>query len=411
MPDANTILTYNGIDLQIGRVLDSEMRAVYDDTGVDFLYVHFRIRVQAIFNPRATASQVNNPSGDTPAASLSFLRQRLLTPRQSLQINIGNDTLLVSPQINADANVPFATDANNGPHPIDLQILSVHGSKSIVVAYEIETWLNECTGSSGSPPPTILSHRWEMTEDIGDDYLSTRTIRGRATFRTDFLLAESNVPDDFRRYLFHPVPPFFQRTSIRVTPESDGTALNYEIVDEEQVWNLDPSRGIIRVEGYQTEGWDWIGFLNPSVYFHLHLEVWGQPNATNRNLVDALLQILSTCQNIVGITRKPLFAAEARVDFPARHATLDLRGVAGAIVSTSLFLRGAAPNLDTVTFVESFGALGGPGAFDGRNPLPPGDLGSRTDVLIRLFGQLNNQPCQPPARVANPGTADNVIAS
>lgn len=222
------MVRYAGIPLKIDHVVSWSTRPVYSPDNCDRLYLHHRIAVECWWNPEATGVQ-----GKNGAASIAQLRQQLLRERQRLVITIGGDKILESPGLKP-LGTYYKTDARNGPLPIGLNILEITGEKTVKCLFEIETWVGlDCIRSEGRGKESVLSHRWEQSERIDETFLATRTVKGSATFRTDFLIDAENIPDDFRGRLFHPVLPFFQRRNVSVTAKSDGTACEYSFDDIE----------------------------------------------------------------------------------------------------------------------------------------------------------------------------------
>jgi hypothetical protein len=183
-----------------------------------------------------------------------------------------------------------------------VEILSVHGVKSVIVRFAISTTLNDSifwTGQGGLPtplvgggiggagklnfgkgfvnpkPPILLSNRWTTTEILDENAFSTRVFSGRAVFRADLLRAitvqpadGSNphlaVPDDFRKYWanFY-TPAGFQRKQVRVDQEPDGFAVRYQVTDVQLPVTLLQGGGggwpASKIEAVATFGMDSVG--------------------------------------------------------------------------------------------------------------------------------------------------------
>lgn len=411
MPDNTTVLIYNGVPLRLGR-LRVQQRAVYDESDGDYLFTHYVLEAPCVWSPAATATNpVPGPNGvtlgDRAPVSLANLRELLMQPRQYLQVYVGNDLYLQSPQLTQFGGV-LATDANNGPQPIDFRITEVLGTKSILGVYRTQTWLNETAFSPASPgqgigpAPALLSHRWEQAEEIDEDFLSTRTTRGTATFRTDLLLDAGAVADDFRNALFHPTPPNYRRVRGVATASDDGTKLAYQITDAEQSWNVGPGRGLIRLRGHKEYGDDWSASTLPRVTGRYHLEAQAMPGVRSVDIAAALLFVaaahmdgLQAGGQRLGDRIAPWFGWRLRVDFPERHGELEaFYNVSGGFALVSQLL---GPKFK---WPEDFGDIGGPSsgpnARPGLNQFPP--HGSRGEQLISILSQINNVPFTKPAR-------------
>jgi hypothetical protein len=210
--------------------------------------------------PPRMARTVNAPKTDLA------IRHKLLQARAYLVYAVGNTPILVSPTINASSGTaavgsiagnPPGTglaapvDAYVGPTPLAADVVAISGTKSFLVDFTIETALNEAY-LYANPNSVLLSHRWQASEDVDQDYYSMRIIRGQAQFRSDRLAFLGAMPDDFRVALFHPLPgPGWKRTAVNVTPDPDGTSLTYTLVDKQLALSIIPA-GVTRIEAWQT---------------------------------------------------------------------------------------------------------------------------------------------------------------
>jgi hypothetical protein len=108
------------------------------------------------------------PQGDPQMTAGTFgpltdlaTKHRLMAPRQTLVYAVGNTPILVSPAINQDG-FQSATDAHNGPVPLACDVTLISGTKTFLVDFAIETYMNE-SYLYATTPPIILSHRWTLT--------------------------------------------------------------------------------------------------------------------------------------------------------------------------------------------------------------------------------------------------------
>jgi hypothetical protein len=186
-----------------------------------------------------------------PAQTDAAIRGRLLTPRKQLVLGIGNTAWLVSPQQG------FTVDSNNGPTPISCDVIKGPGGRSFVVDFSIETHVRECNLETSKYPSIFLSHRWESSHTLDQDFFTSRIIKGHVIFDTARLYQAKNsngspiVPDQYRGAFFHPIPPNCQRRIPLVRQHPDGNSVEYVIVDEEQAMNLGPAallEGVTRIE-------------------------------------------------------------------------------------------------------------------------------------------------------------------
>ena len=286
---------YNGVNLQLERTSDVSITPVYDASGMDLLYRKITVTMICVWNPLATCSNaggfvppgarvVNNlptkpninpiPNtaipGDRLGLSLANLQEVLMTPQRPLRIWIAQDRVWDVPitflddgaadglgpnprqgQPNAvfgDGNfIQAACDPGGGPFPEDCKILQVIGDKSAIILYRITFHDSDCD-------TYVLSNRWRTTSEVNPDWTTTRVTEGRAVLRTDKLLFDGLVPDQFREELVIGVPNGFIRKSAHVTSTEDGREIYYRVVDRELNLNLGTNSGAIQIDGHVTTG-------------------------------------------------------------------------------------------------------------------------------------------------------------
>jgi hypothetical protein len=247
---ANTTLVYNDVEIDVIETVVYDKRPFYDSRKA-YLWTVVTLVVRGWFNPDAT-SFVFNPDGDPVevprqlgAKTDTVVRHALSQPRGQLTYTIGGQVVLDSPGIDISGG-QGDTDMNNGPEIIGSpKVLAVHGSKTLHIEFGAITYINESPlFALSTEPPGLLAHNWSRSEYIDSDYRSTIRTEGRAYFNEQILEATTGgiaagaipanyVPDDWRNYLFHPVPVGFKRTNIQVLAQEDGTALAYSFEDKE----------------------------------------------------------------------------------------------------------------------------------------------------------------------------------
>ncbi len=173
------------------------------------------------------------------------VRDWMMQPQRQLIYAVGSVPVLVSPGLNSDGTAATC-DMWNGPMPLACDVVAVSGTKTFIVDYSVETYLNEA-GLYVNTPSCLIGHTYERHSAFDQDYYATIVTRGRARFRTDRLTFLGNVPDDFRSYLFHPRPRGFKRVTCDVTAVEDGSAIEYVLVDKELSLSIVPN-GVTRIE-------------------------------------------------------------------------------------------------------------------------------------------------------------------
>lgn len=355
------------VTLQICHFLTFEQRPIYSEDGCDRIGTHFIVEVVAIWSPGSTASfngQLQVPPdgqfGDGYALSIVTLRDYLLTPRGQLTVDVGGQVILSSPPsfavLNAGGSSPTnSPDMDSGPRPISCRVTQFHGIGSAWVVYRIETTITEAATQESA----LVSNRWEMTENMTEDYLAILSIEGEARFNAAALAAEGLQPGRMRSLVLPPVPKGFQRFGLRVAQSSDKTRLRWSCRDEQQIYVCKQSSGIIRIRGRRrVEYSNGLGLFGlgsgegyPSLTKTWSVEVWGRPGVNQTMLANAVLHGLSAG----GADTNAVFInGFVEVDFPGRHAagqiSLARFGAAGtkeAVLGGSLAMQ-ATGNADAM---------------------------------------------------------------
>ncbi len=257
--DAGTIrYTINNasILLNVIQTVTFEERAATDEAGNHTLVETYG-KWKTLFNPQTVSYKASAPAtGGQPVQEFGHFPQEteqalifwLSQPRGKVTWTMpsnapgGTTVLFQSPATGK------TVDARNGPRPHVVAIEKVFGSKSYAITWELTTW-KSYADKVKTNPPILLSHTFQTTEEIDEQFYTTRTTEGRAVFNRA-LLPANITPDDFRSYVLPIAPRHFKRT-VRVTATSDGTQLAYICVDREQRLTLG-SEGIVRVEAQLT---------------------------------------------------------------------------------------------------------------------------------------------------------------
>ncbi len=289
----------NSIVLTRCQVLNWNREPVFH--GPDYIYTAHRLRVRAVLNPGVNAwtlspqftnyaapmqilqgmgynvSIVQRDTGpvttvvrtmgnnNQPGATLPYesagtvapitdvaIRHWIERPRQQVVLITGGVPVLVSPNlIDSNSVTRPGTDVKGGPFLTANDVVYISGGKSFIVDLSIETFVNEA-GIYQATPSVLLSHRWEPSEDLDQDYFGTRTIRGTAHFRLDRLNFLGAVADEFRSYLVHPLPfAGWKRVAAHFQVSDDGSRVDYALVDKELAMSIIPP-GVTRIEAFQT---------------------------------------------------------------------------------------------------------------------------------------------------------------
>lgn len=258
-------LFYNGVWIKPIYTESCRRRHIYD--GPTYLYTRWTIRVRGVFNPAATSYRIDgedstNPirsPGENPAITDNAVRLMLGQARGGLWYTASSNNIIddepmdfpgqdltilgVPPPASQNGDlgtiVPGKTfsDANNGPFPLEVNVRQIAGTKSFNIDFTVQTDVNECYRIYSSPA-FVLSNRWEMTHDVDEHAFTVRTVQGRAIFRTDVMLQQQLLPDDFRSAFGFPCPTNFRRKNVRAKLNAAGNEIYYSFRDVEQSHQL-----------------------------------------------------------------------------------------------------------------------------------------------------------------------------
>lgn len=370
------------LTLQIVRTNYHHRIPRFSSDGTTYLYTEWLFDFDCIFNPGATAFQkspgggpgdgtcnipvavlrgVTDPAtgrvdGQWPAQTDAAIRHLLAIPRQVVTLvdeaNPAN-VLLESPmtftsvaapldndvQVAGDWNPtqPATVDARYGPLTRVLDIRQTIGFRTYIVRVQFVTWINECCTNTvnlktRNLPNPVLSHRWRRYVDIDEDHFSIVVGEGEVIFRSDVLAVMQRKPDQYRMNFFHPVDTNFQRQTIHTSAASDGTTVNYKVVDKEMPFNLGRNSTATRLECYQTSGASVSGTaafvlgafeaarnlsvrpivnVAPKFMNHVLARAWGDRNSDRGEGRDAL-EIATLMGAATGVVLNRMAAAEGQ---------------------------------------------------------------------------------------------------
>jgi hypothetical protein len=227
-----TRIVYNSVELSYVKTNSVDAEPVYDQSGIDLLYVRHTINVEAVvaFDP----ARPDKPAlpGETPADTMARIEHELSLPRRPFLYEVGGKPVLQSNGL----------DPAGGPKPTPPQIIGVTG-ESFIIRFQVEVCTNDCPGAHGNKP-VWSSLRWTQEHSVDERNLSTITTTGRMVGNADMLRGRSL--DDFRGACTPPVPNNFSRKS-KYFMQADGLALDFAFTDTEL--ELTPPSGVTSIKG------------------------------------------------------------------------------------------------------------------------------------------------------------------
>lgn len=258
--------SYNGIDIDLIETMTLSQEAVYDPSGVDYLWTHFNFVIRGVLN-----AGLSDVPGEAPTTNMNRIRSKLETPRRTLihtPAGIGGP-LITSPKAGD------SVDAKNGPIPRACKIIQLTEA-TFLIEYEVDTWIVECEDPTATPPP-YLNNRYKTQVTIDDNFYTRRLITGRIHFRTNI----QGNPDDFRDVFFPPLEPGFKRMNIDITVQEDQTAIDYSFTDQ-QVYTLPPPPATKLEGSHKISSCNFLATFNETVT----VRVWGHRLTKKAQLLD-----------------------------------------------------------------------------------------------------------------------------
>jgi hypothetical protein len=210
-------LTYGPVQLINVVTKSYENRAVYN--GADYIHTEHTLWGSATVHPNTVVDAVNGGPYGTGVDAVAGIQAAFNQPRQDLTFEVG---------IVPFEAMTFDQDAQTGPEPIHFSAAVVYGAKTVECLFGIK-WSTVLVGDTDPPP--ITSNRWVMSHDYDEHFILTITTKGLATFRRDALLTWGTSADDYRSWLFVPIPIGYHRTLGPITLSQDGLSVDYTITD------------------------------------------------------------------------------------------------------------------------------------------------------------------------------------
>ena len=257
MSQGYTKVEYNGIELVDCQTLKFEQQPIYDASGQTHQFERYTVRITGYF----LAQQYSYPSiqpqvSGSNSAGRHFvgLREKLNAKRKSFKMTLGFSG--PSPQVILEAdplgletttgdpeNVSLTTDVANGPTPQVISVQHIASDAAIRIEWEVVIHLlpkcDKYSVEGGSEDSIqrlygVLSNRWSCTDDIDENYWTTRTWQGEMK-----LAHPCRNPHDFRGLCIPEIQPGMRREKLNFIAAEDGLTLRYHVIDKE-VWLTAP---------------------------------------------------------------------------------------------------------------------------------------------------------------------------
>lgn len=312
-----TSVTYNDITIYNTLTKRFDQEPVYDESHTDLLYYKFTIGIVGYVHGIGTGTNSDGnpvpwpatnspfswnliapPSGTSFSGGGASLQERAIryalgTPRGPFTmftnstidpisgvVRNGDPLLTCFPATAFGRQASFnasGVDLNNGPKPTALRVMSISGDAIFRVEFEIEICKMECDSEGNCLNDSgVLSNRWTMTDDIDNNFYTTRTLQG--VLKT--ITARLN-PQSFRAFVVPPLGSGFRRSHMTFIASADGLSLNYTVVDTEIAFSAPPPATTWKLSHSEMTG---SGIISNSEVFVM----LGGPRGVNKKLLIAI---------------------------------------------------------------------------------------------------------------------------
>lgn len=242
-----TTVIYNATNLQYPKIASWEQEPVYDDSGVNVLYVRHAVDVQFV---------VSGTDAANFQALMWAIQTNLAEPRKALLIDggTGSNDHYASLIVGANSLANRVPDIEGGPKPSKVSIVMLAGEISAICRWSV-TFVYQHVGVAGGESgfvKTVVSKTFSAQYAIDAEGRQTRTFVGSARIR-DLDANNVAITRERLRGLIPPCPRGFRRVGCNITMTPDGLTVRCETIDREL--SADWIHGIAEVlDASYTEG-------------------------------------------------------------------------------------------------------------------------------------------------------------
>lgn len=223
-------VTYNTITIPFPMTERLVFSSEKDPSGTDQLYTGIEYACKGVIAPNLIAYPGQNP-GNSPGATIKYIRHMLTSPRKDLLITDANGSILANV---TPGNALISVDDANGPFP-DNEAFSCQQvlQGSYLVNFKIKTRLRDCAAQTGSTSSdAILSHRWTDSVAIdGVTWCCTKTRSGRAVISS----LSNFTADSYRADVTPPILAGYLRETAEYHLDETTLILTYRFVDKQKI--------------------------------------------------------------------------------------------------------------------------------------------------------------------------------
>lgn len=403
----STDVIYNDIKLKNVVTREWTQETVYDESGTDVIGHRFKLRFEGILHvqnvPDAPAwiARSQGAAGDKVATLVKVVATALGQSRKQFLVKINGDEVLRCMPSIAAFSFDVNRDIDNGPKPIDVQIRYIVSNQVLGISFGIECTKVLCEPYGGLPQ-LVLNNRWSITEQMDENFFTTRIIRGRIRFSTSSVAAHA-----FRGWVVPGLEQGFRRERIEFQELENGLEATYEVTDK-QVHTAAPFPAT-KITGTHTES----TALGVTFFSQIAIRLEGPPHIDKRLLIERAVQIMESRFDILSRRLQEDYKIEsaAIIDHIGEKNVIELQvrvmGVPGRQEgSPALYLANLRENeigkpleLDPVGGVEyDLSTSQAPSVYG----YTAGQIRPRTPTQLFLMACFQQSPCQEEHMIMKP---------
>lgn len=270
-------LQINGVRFIGIQTAQFEQSPRRDDSGTDVWFDDFTIGVSSIANVAVftAANQrlgiIGNRVQGGSAAQICKNLQSRMEDRKSFKL-IQDGVVMVE----SDAT----TDADNGPRFLNASFVPM-GANSFRVNILIKASRVSCSDT----PSAVLGNRWQVIDDIDEQWRTTRTWRGKLR-----VCNAIHNPQAFRHLVIPQLSDGFRRVKMHFTGELNGLELGYEVTDRQLLGDAPPGIAI-SMNGTHTETLNRNG---ASSIGEVYVRLDGRPGTDKQVMIEQCMRIINS---------------------------------------------------------------------------------------------------------------------
>lgn len=306
---SGSTVVYNGVTLHDVSLQSLDQTPQYDPTGVDPIYVRTTVTVTGVVH-LGSSSSGSTPLGVT-VGTLGDMQasviNKLTVPRRDFKFYFGSTSNLlmhvvpsaVKPSIGPAVQPSNAyEDLNHGPKP-QVVVNRIRSDRSARVTFRVELAIWDCgAGPQGTVGDAngVTNLRYYASDDIGDNWGTTRTLRGRLRVTNKNINLHA-----LRGYMIPPLQPGFRRTHMHFAESPNGLEMEFVIKDVEE--HASPPRPATT----WSARYDVTTNNGAYAVVGMQVQLEGPPRGDRKDLLKLAMKIIDNKLEILSLTDDGLF--------------------------------------------------------------------------------------------------------